>query len=132
MTARSANSQRMTASAQLGRYVPRVLNRLGAWRLEQDRRARYTSQLTEPPTDIQSALIQSMIRVEKTALLAEAEGSLHAARIALDARRLLSRLQIDFYRTITPPPAKRKTAAERLAARTAAPSITDLLAARDR
>jgi hypothetical protein len=109
----------VTELSSIGRSTPRSFSTHAWRRFAADRRRRYVSRIIAgPPTDAQAAQIQSMIRVEWSALRAEAEGSLLADRHALDARRLLWRVQADFERTLpkAPQPASR------------APSLAEIVA----
>lgn len=112
MTEPLATSRIRTQSRSLGRSTPRQFSKTAWWRFAADRRRRYVARIIPgTPTDAQAALIQSLIRLEWSALKHEAAGTLASDKVALDARRLFQRLLLDFERSLAPkplPPAKTK------------------------
>jgi hypothetical protein len=109
MTEPRSNAQIRTQNRVLGRTIPRSLSIHAARRFGVDRRARYLARLGgREPTDAQAALIQSLISTEWTAVRNESLGTLPADRLALDARRLFTKLLAEFERSLrAPPPAER-------------------------
>jgi hypothetical protein len=104
MTEPTAAARILTQGRELGgRSTPRVFSKPAWYRFSRDRRRRYVARIVGVPTDAQAALIQTLIRVEWSALKAEAEGTLLADRHALDARRLFQRVLADFERSCIPP-----------------------------
>ena len=107
MTEPIARSRILTQSRSLGRSTPRRFSKTAWWRFAAERRARYVARIAGEPTDTQSALVQTMVALEWSALKHEAAGTLAADKVALDARRLFGRFLLDFERSITtkaPPP----------------------------
>jgi hypothetical protein len=93
-------------NSTLGRYVPRRFNAVTRERLFRDRMWRYLAQLPGPPTDRQAQTIQTLCRLEYSALKAEASDDLRALREAREFRRLLERLRDDWERAIDKSAAK--------------------------
>jgi len=118
MTEPIAAARILTQGRELaGRSTPRVFSRPAWYRFSRDRRHRYVSRIAGTPTDAQAALVQSMIRLEWSALKHEAVGTLAADKVALDARRLFGRFLQDFERSLV-----KSTASQR------APSLAEVLA----
>jgi hypothetical protein len=120
MTEPIARSRILTQSRSLGRSTPRRFSKTAWWRFAAERRARYVARIAGEPTDTQSALVQTLVALEWSALKHEAVGTLAADKVALDARRLFGRFLQDFERSLVKP-----TASQR------APSLAEVLAARE-
>ena len=120
MTEPIARSRILTQSRSLGRSTPRRFSKTAWWRFAAERRARYVARIAGEPTDTQSALVQTLVALEWSALKHEAAGTLAADKVALDARRLFGRFLQDFERSLVKP-----TASQR------APSLAEVLAARE-
>ena len=85
---------------------PRSFSRVARLRFDRDRRQRYVSRIPDEPSNWQASLIDSMIRLEWSSLVAEAEGGLVGLREAREHRRLFQRLLGDFERTLQPKPGR--------------------------
>jgi hypothetical protein len=121
MTEPIAAARILTQGRELGgRSTPRAFSRPAWYRFSRDRRRRYVSRIAGEPTDTQSALVQTLVALEWSALKHEAAGTLAADKVALDARRLFGRFLGDFERSLVKP-----TASQR------APSLAEVLAARE-
>ena len=120
MTEPIARSRILTQSRSLGRSTPRRFSKTAWWRFAAERRARYVARIAGEPTDTQSALVQTLVALEWSALKHEAVGTLAADKVALDARRLFGRFLQDFERSLV-----KSTASQR------APSLAEVLAARE-
>jgi hypothetical protein len=98
MTQPRESSRIITQGRSLGRSTPRVFTQTAWWRFAADRRRRYVSRIPGKPNDAQAALVQSLIRLEWSALRAESEGTLMGDREGREHRRLFQRLLDDFER----------------------------------
>ena len=103
-----ARSRNNTQVKSLGRSVPKVFTLHSRRRFENDRRRRYVARIPGKPSDAQAALIQSLIRLEWSALKAEAQDTLQGDREGREHRRLLLRLLAEFEETLTKPPVPEK------------------------
>jgi hypothetical protein len=104
MTEPHAAARVMTQRREMGRMMPRGFTRTCWWRFSQDRRRRYLALLPGPPSDVQAARIDSLVRLEWSALKAEAEGGLTGLREAREHRRLYEKLLADFEKSLAKPP----------------------------
>jgi hypothetical protein len=100
MSQTNAGRRLSTQTRETGRYLPRRFNPVTRERFLRDRRRRILRRIAGRPSDEQSALAQTVARLEWAALAAEAEGGLHALREAREHRRLLQKLLVDFERTL--------------------------------
>jgi len=100
----SSNAHIRTHRRILGRTIPRSASVYAERRFKIDRAARYAARIKGQPSDHQSALIQSLVATEWTAVRNERIGEMHTDRLALDARRLFSRLLAEFENTLKKPP----------------------------
>jgi len=111
--------------------MPRRFSKPAWHRFNRDRRRRYLADLLgSPPNNEQAARIESLVRIEWSALRAEAEGTLAADREAREHRRLLDRLLGDWKRTLATLPVKPLSPAVHLANRAAGRTAADILAGR--
>jgi hypothetical protein len=103
----------LTHGRQLGgRTTPRVFSKPAWYRFSRGRRARYVSRIIGTPSDSQAALVQTLIRLEWSALRAEDAGTLMGDREGREHRRLFQRLLDDFERGLAKPAAKVTPVAE--------------------
>ena len=86
-----------------GRLIPRSFSKQAWHRFDQDRRRRYLERLGGLPSDAQAARIDTLVRLEWSALRAEAAGTLQGDREAREHRRLLDRLLGDLERSLAKP-----------------------------
>jgi hypothetical protein len=86
-----------------GRWTPRVFSKTAWYRFSRDRRRRYVSRIPDTPTDAQAALIQSLIRLEWSALKAEAADTLLGDREGREHRRLYQKFLVDFEKSLAKP-----------------------------
>jgi hypothetical protein len=122
---------RSSRKTEIGLSIPgRSFSKRAWWNFSRDRRRKYLAQLAGKLTDRQSQRIETMVRLEWSALRAEAEGSVKADREAREHRRLLDRLLADHERSLVPPKVRPPSPAEHLAARTAGRTAADILAGR--
>jgi hypothetical protein len=97
----NATERRKTSYRQeTGGYVPRQFNPVTRERFLRDRRQKYLSRVSDPATDAQIAMVQSLARLEWAALSAEQENTLHSLREGREHRRLLLRVLADFERSL--------------------------------
>jgi hypothetical protein len=97
--------------------TPRRFNALTKSRFLPGRERLYRARIEGEPTDRQTALIQTLARLEWAALKAEAEGTLVGYREAREHRRLFQRLLDDFEATLPGAPAVKSRLTQHLAAR---------------
>jgi hypothetical protein len=97
-----AQSRAPTRRNPLGRYTPKSLSQASRWRFVRDRRSGYLARLSAPPSDAQSATIESLISLEWSAIVAEAAGGLVGLRESREHRRLLLKVLADFEQTLAP------------------------------
>ena len=101
MTEEVGISRRSSRRQEMGgRLIPRSFSKQAWHRFDQDRRRRYLERLGGLPSDVQAARIDTLVRLEWSALRAEAEGTLRADREAREHRRLLDKLLGDFERSL--------------------------------
>jgi hypothetical protein len=102
MSEQRAVARRMTRRQETGRLMPRVFSKPAWYRFSRDRRRQYLAQLAGPPSNEQAARVDTLVRLEWSALRAEAEGTLIGDREGREHRRLFDRLLADFERSLTP------------------------------
>jgi hypothetical protein len=83
--------------------MPRVFSKPAWYRFSRERRRRYLDEFASPPTNEQAARIDALVRLEWSALKAEAENTLQGDREAREHRRLLDRMLADFERSLVAP-----------------------------
>jgi hypothetical protein len=100
---------RYSRLSELDTPLPRTFSRQSWHRFSRDRRRRYLTDIPGDPTTAQAARIESMVRLEWSALKAEVQGTLMADREAREFRRLYDRLLSDHMRSLEPKLASRRT-----------------------
>jgi hypothetical protein len=96
----TATVQISTKRREMGMVTPRRFSKRAWHRFSREKRRAYLAQIGEPPTNAQASRIETMVRLEWSALRAEHEGTLQADREAREHRRLLDRLLADHERSV--------------------------------
>jgi hypothetical protein len=120
MSEQRAVARRMTRRRETGRLMPRVFSRPAWYRFSRDRRRQYLAQLAARPSNEQAARIDTLVRLEWSALRAESQNTLVGDREGREHRRLFDRLLADFERSLPKPAPKQSPSLADIISRIAA------------